>query len=270
MTLPEHILHQILQNTGDCRDLFSFSQTSRSNYNIFKKDAIHVLRMLLIKKNIEMDVGELYSDIKRCTLKSPPFAYLSGTGIYQREFDEMPDKQISSTTSVTWSQIRESLLYLSKCFQNNRIPKSKKYFPLQMALNLNLYKRNAIIPLDTMSLLIPSEKTKLIHNKESKFSRERLKYIGQRDENGNTCSPDDPVYLLLTSLNFDKYIDEIIKLNKHRWSKSHCREYLIYPLVIPRNANVQSILIKILCGVLKESPVKLYDVDNKFARFDRR
>jgi hypothetical protein len=120
-----------------------------------------------------------------------------------------------------------------------------------------------------MSLVIPSEKAKLIHNGESKFSRARLKYIGQRDEHGNTCDINDPVFKMLKTLNFDNYIDEIIKLNKHRWTTPHRFDARFhYPLVIPSDTHTQPVLIKILCAILKGSKIKLYDIDNLFKRLD--
>lgn len=256
MTFPKNVLHQILQHAGDCREIMSFCQTNSEHYELFKKDAVYVLIMAIENKYKEHDVQQftkqLYTDIKRCGLKSPPFAYLSGTGIYQKEFDQMPVKQISPSTNVTWKEIRDSLLYLSKSFKDNRIPKSKKYYPLLRALNQNLYKRNSTIPLDTMSLVLPSDKTKLIYNGESRFSRARLKYIGQRDEGGKACDINDPVFKMLKSINFDKYIDEIIKLNKHRWTTPHRFDARFhYPLVIPSDTHTQPVLIKILCAILK-------------------
>lgn len=264
--LPKAILHQILQNLEDCKDIMSFCQTSKAHHKLCEQDLIYILTKA-IEKKYGRDGSQftklLFRDIKRSEFISPPFAYLSGTGLYQREFDSMPDTPIHKLTAVTWKDIQNSLKHLSKSFKNNQTPKMKKYYALLIALRENVYKRKSVIPLDTVSLVLLHDKSKLIHNGDSKFTRERLKYIGLQQ-----CDSADPVYKMLKSQNFDLFIDELIKFNKHRFSNVEYPLHVEYPLILSNHTPKQ--IVKILCSVLNGIYIKLYDVDNKFNRFETR
>jgi hypothetical protein len=238
--LPNEIVYQIVAKMENCRDILNFCITNSQNKEMCQRDSVYLIRKAIERKYPNFPIKnfllQIKDDIVKAPLDSPLFGYLNGNGVYQKEFDQMPESQISNFNKFKWSEIKENLLYISKCLQTDELIKLERIIPFS-----NSMWGFKLTPFHSMG-----EHTHIFTTLSSYIS-----------------SPTKRLFEGLKEYNFDILIDALIRFNKHRWNFDYTRfnqpQFKFTGYVdfnVERNGD--RYLITILCKILKgESIIKL-------------
>lgn len=256
--LPKEIINEIMSNMTSCSDILNFCITNSENKNLCKDNALYFIKEAIHKKIPEFNVNEFIEKLDRINQTSKKFSYLQGTGIYQKEFDALPNININPAHPYTWADIKTFLLELSKIlnqdYEDTQIPEIR----LKDILNKFTWEFTENLP--------PNSKGR--GTRQNNVIDDILNPYKNFEEN----------YKKLKELNLDEYIDIFIRkwvINNNKAFKFESKDYCFN--IIPSIKSVEQkdkYILTILCKILnlsKENVEKremLIDIMNRFYRSD--
>lgn len=256
--LPREIVNEIISNLNSCKDVLNFCITNSGNKELCKNDSIYLIKTIIQKKFPSFQVNDFIKEIsldfdKINNESSKKFSYLNGTGVYQMEFDKMPDVGIFSSHSnfyyYTWKQVHDTLLHISKAIKDAKIDNIRKNiiisdFTKVFASYAESARTNVYLPnneIETLNVLY----TLTIRNlgiDDAKLEKD------------------------LNEIDFDKFIDTFIIFNKHLWIDKYEKFEdikFIQPVYFEKGMDKKKYILTILCKILnlKDSGLAPYIIN---------
>ena len=239
--LPVEMIYQIVTSMDSCSDILNFCITNSENKSICKENSHYLIKKAIERKYPGFRVTEftkqISEDFDKALRNSSEFSYLNGTGIYQKDFDAMPDTFISATNRYRWTAIKTSLLFISQALKDKR----------------TITMTGQLLPfMDSFG--------------DFKFNSEARPFL----EIFRTRRFGD-----FQSLYFDSFIDIFVRLNKESWAPIY-EKYAVTTgpfcfnftgSVDPPSGDKQKYILTILCKILNRK--KRGDFSEQHEIFDK-
>lgn len=250
--LPNEIIYNIVASMENCRDILNFCIINTQNKEMCQKNAKYLIRKAIERKYPNFPIKDfllqIENDILNVGKESAPFSYLNGNGIYQKEFDMMPDSRIGIYNRFKWTEIKDNLLYISKCIKNNELPDLLKILPfLESMWGFNL-----------TSFYSTGDYTRIID------------ILNNYNDIHATESAKRKNFESLKKFNFDKLIDVFIRFNKYKWIPQEDYRRFNQPQFsfsghIDNDEN--KYILSILCKILKGNKIINLNVKKSISEY---